>query len=412
MVKHLFSSPKVLERLYAGPLRDYMDPFAKILIEQGYQRSTAKQKICIVADLNHWLDSQKLTVADLDEEKVEKFLSYRGQRGKIFSIEPPTLRDFLKHLREADIVPPPVANTNESDLHCLENKFLKYLFNERGLRQSTVNTYLCIVRKFLAEQFGTDAILLNKLSPSDIRGFIIHHAQIGKSKRAKLMVTALRSFLRFLYLLGEIPSTLIKSVPKVANWSLSGLPKFLSSDEVEHILDSCDKSNPAGQRDYAILLLLARLGLRAGEVAHMVLDDIDWENGKITIRGKSHREDRLPLPCDVGKALANYIRNVRPRCSTRRVFIRTKAPLQGFAGSVAICNIVERALVRAKLHPPCKGAHLLRHSLATQMLRGGASLAEIGKILRHKRLNTTQIYAKVDLTALRTIAQSWPGGEV
>lgn len=199
-------------------------------------------------------------------------------------------------------------------------------------------------------------------------------------------------------------------MPAVADWRLSDLPKSLEAQQVECLLSNCDQSNKNGQRDYAILLLLARLGLRAGEIVKMTLDDIDWEAGELIIEGKGPRKDRLPLPWDVGEALVTYLQHGRPVCSTRRVFIRTRAPHNGFSSSVAVCNIVERALLRAKLQPPCKGAHLLRHSLATDMLRKGASLIEISEILRHASINTTEIYTKVDIAALRSLAQSWPGG--
>jgi site-specific recombinase XerD len=188
--------------------------------------------------------------------------------------------------------------------------------------------------------------------------------------------------------------------------------KSLEGNEVERLLSSCNRSNKVGQRDYTILLVLARLGLRAGEVAKMTLDDIDWEAGEIIIQGKGPRKDRVPLPWDVGEALVTYLQHGRPACSTRRIFIRAKAPHRGFSSSVAVCNVVERALLRAKLQPPRKGAHLLRHSLATNMLRKGASLSEIGEILRHASIATTEIYTKVDIAGLRTLAQPWPGGVV
>ena len=192
--------------------------------------------------------------------------------------------------------------------------------------------------------------------------------------------------------------------------AVSRLPKSLEPDHVERLLEACPQDTPVGQRDYAILLLLARLGLRAGEVVHLELDDIDWEKGEISVRGKSIRHDRLPIPQDVGEALAKYLRYGRPRSPSRRVFIRMKAPRQGFAGSPAICDVVRRALDRAGLSPTRKGSHLLRHGLATRMLRGGASLAEIGEILRHQRPSTTEIYAKVDVAALRALALPWKGG--
>jgi len=197
-------------------------------------------------------------------------------------------------------------------------------------------------------------------------------------------------------------------VPRVADWRLATLPKSITSDQVERLLEACDRRNAVGRRDYAILLMLARLGLRAGEIVAMDLEDLDWDTGELVVRGKGGRRDRLPLPRDVGAAVAAYLRLGRPTCSTRRVFIRMRAPLRGFANSIAICTIVERALTRAELDPPRKGAHLLRHTLACTMLRGGASLAEIGEILRHRSPDTTAIYAKVDVTALRALAPAWP----
>jgi site-specific recombinase XerD len=226
------------------------------------------------------------------------------------------------------------------------------------------------------------------------------------------MVTAIRSFLRFLHQDGEIDTNLAAAVPTVANWRFSELPKFLKPEETEHLLQSCALNTVIGKRDYAVLLLLARLGLRAGEIVHMNLDDIHWETGELLVRGKSSREERLPLPHDVGEALAAYLRHGRPRCSSRRVFIRIKAPRQGFSGSAAVCDVVRRALSRADINSSFKGAHLLRHTLATKMLRGGASFTEIGEILRHQQTSTTEIYAQVDLYALRSIAQPWPGGVV
>jgi site-specific recombinase XerD len=224
------------------------------------------------------------------------------------------------------------------------------------------------------------------------------------------MVGMLRAFFRFLYLRGDIATDLAACVPSVAEWRLSEVVKFLEPEEVELLLKCCDRSQPIGQRDYAILLLLARLGLRAGEVVAMMLDDIDWEAGEFTVRGKGGRQDRLPLPQDVGEALSTYLREGRPRCATRRVFICMQAPYRGFAKSTAVSEIVRRALERAGLNPPCKGAHILRHSLATGMIRAGASLAEIGEVLRHRLPRSTEIYAKVDLEALRDLAHPWPGG--
>jgi integrase/recombinase XerD len=223
------------------------------------------------------------------------------------------------------------------------------------------------------------------------------------------MVTALRSFLRFLCQRGSIKTDLASALFGVAHWRLSHLPKSLPPDQVERLLRCCDRRTASGQRDYAILLLLARLGLRGGEVLAMTLDDLDWERGEILVRGKGQRFERLPLPKDVGTALVHYLRQVRPMCSTRKVFIRLKAPYRGLR-QTAICCVVRRALQRAELNPDFKGAHLLRHSLATKMLRRDASLGEIGQLRRHRQPTTTQIYAKVDIKALRGIALPWMGG--
>jgi site-specific recombinase XerD len=224
------------------------------------------------------------------------------------------------------------------------------------------------------------------------------------------MVTSLRSFLRFLHHHGVVDIDLAGAVPGVANWRLSQLPATLSPQQVKRLLDCCDRSGATGSRDFAILLFLARLGLRAGEVVAMTLDDFDWQVGEFVVRGKGDRQERMPLPQDVGSALVHYLRQVRPACPTRRVFVRMKAPLCGFSGSAAICDVVRRALARAGFNPAFKGAHLLRHSLATNLLRDGASLDEIGQLLRHCQPDTTRIYAKVDIRALRAIAPPWPGG--
>ena len=412
MIDHFFSNPEVLNRLHFGPLGAHIDSFAQILEVQGYKKSTAKYKITIAADFSRWLDQQGFSVTDLDEITLSEFLLFRGRRGSIFKIEPPTLQDLLKHLRKTGVVPDAVRFDDDSNRRRIECDFAKYLAQERGLEQITIDSYLPIARKFLSDQFGTGPIVLNDLHPSDIVRFILCSTETVGSKSAQRIVCSLRSFFRFLYQKGETAIDLSPSALTVANRRLSELPKFLEPEQVECLLQSCNQDTLVGRRDYVILLLMARLGLRAGDVVHMTLDDIDWEVGELIVCGKSDRQQRLPLAQDVGEALVKYLCDGRPPCSSRRVFIRIKAPHKGFSSSVAICNIVRRALRRAKLNPAFKGSNLLRHSLATRMLRGGASLAEIGEILRHQKLVTTQIYAKVDLAALRALAQPWPGGEI
>jgi integrase len=224
------------------------------------------------------------------------------------------------------------------------------------------------------------------------------------------MVTALRSFFRYLLHRGEVRTDLAACVPTVPRWSFSVLPKFLSTEAVKRVLKNCNRQTPIGRRNYAILLLLARLGLRAGEVVALGLDDIDWKEGLIAIHGKGGKSVLLPMPVDVGEAIADYLRRDRPRCSVRRVFIRARAPFIGFRNSLAISTLAMRALKQAGVESAHTGAHVFRHSLATRLLREGCSLDEIGELLRHQSPNTTAIYAKVDVAALRTLALPWPGG--
>jgi site-specific recombinase XerD len=396
--------------LFAGPLNDHIERFAELLFDQGYATQSAQVKIRLVADLSRWLEIKQLKVNDLDEQRVNEYLKFRSTHYAPNRHEQSTFRALLKQLRHNGFIRifAPAVNNSELD-RCTKN-FRRYLAQERGLTQITVDTYLPIVRRFLTVCFGSNAILLEKLVPENITRFILRNAQTGSPCRAQLMVAALRSFLRFIYQQGQTATDLSMCVPTVANWDLSELPKFLKPEEVECLLQSCDKSSLIGLRDYAVLLLLARLGLRAGEVVHMVLEDIDWEAGELIIRGKSARQDRLPLLQDVGEALASYLCRGRPHCSSRRVFIRQLAPHKGFSSSTAIGDIIRRAFVRAGLERTRKGAHLLRHSLATRMLNQGTSLHEIGEILRHQQPHTTEIYAKVNWVELRTLAQPWVGG--
>jgi site-specific recombinase XerD len=290
----------------------------------------------------------------------------------------------------------------------LEHDFSQYLAQERGLSTATLVNYVPVVHRFISTSFGDEPVRLEQLRLQHVTDFVRRQAPAFSPSRVQLVVTALRSFLQFLRQRGDIELDLAAAVPTVADWRLSKVPKFLDADQVERLLQSCDQHTVIGQRDYTVLLLLARLGLRAGEVVHLCLEDLEWEAGLVRVRGKGGYSSCLPLPVEVGAALATYLRDGRPSCATRRVFIRMKAPRIGFASSVAIDSIVRRALKRADLTPTFKGAHLLRHSLATSLLRQGASMVEIGQLLRHRLPQTTEIYAKVDQTALATLTQPWP----
>jgi site-specific recombinase XerD len=410
MIEHFYAQTHSTQRLRSGPLEPHLDDYAQLLAEQGYSRQVARQKLRLAADLSRWLERKRLPVEKLNEQRVREFFGARWRRLRWHSSDQSSLALLLRQLRQANVISDVVIPPSESPLDLLEQNYARFLTQERGLVQTTLDNYLPVARCFLVSRFGSGKLRLAALRSHDVSEFILHHLAGWAPKRVQLACSALRSFLGHLFQTGQLATNLAAAVPTVAGKPLGGLPRFLEPEQVERLLNHCDRGCPAGQRDYAVLLLLARLGVRAGEVVHLRLEDINWEAGELLIRGKSARIDRLPLPADVGRALACYLKRGRPRCSSRRVFLRTKAPRQGFSGSAAVDGIVDRALSRAQLDPGQRGAHLLRHSLATRLLRGGASLTQIGQILRHQLLQTTEIYAKVDREALRKLAQPWPGG--
>jgi len=285
-----------------------------------------------------------------------------------------------------------------------------YLRQERALANATIPNYLLFINSFLGDRFGNRSVLLGRLRTQDIVRFVQHEAPRLHLKRAKLLTTALRSFLQYARYRGDITLDLAAAVPPVANWSMTSIPRAIPPDQVRQLLASIERCTTIGRRDYAILLLLARLGLRSSEVVLLELDDLDWQAGRFSVRGKGGRRTELPLPNDVGKAIAEYLRYGRPPSASRRVFLRGRAPIHGFLGPSAIGSLVRNSLKRAGINAPTNGAHQFRHALATQMLRHGASLSEIGEVLGHRSPETTKIYAKVDLDALRILALPWPGG--
>ncbi len=408
MIEHFFSDPKFLRRCRIGPLGPHLDGFASQLALKGYTRYSGQGVIRIVVQLNEWLSTEGLTLQELDEHQIGAFRACRRKRLRSHHGERGTCRLLLRTLREAHLIAEaPDAVLNSIEL--LVRSYARYLVRERALSQTTIGHRLPVVREFLSQRFEPKRLRPESLRPGDVSRFVLRTMQDRGRDHAQLVTTTLRSFLDFLYQEGRLTAPLRAAVPKVASWRHLDLPGFLEPDQVERMLRHCDRSSVLGRRDYAILLLLARLGLRAHEVRHLTLGDIKWASGEVLIRGKGSREDRLPLPADVGRAVIAYLKKGRPRCSCRRVFVRVLAPYEGLT-SATIASVVERALTRAHISSTHKGAHLLRHSLATRMLRGGASLTQIGQVLRHQRTDTTEIYARIDQRALRALAQPWPGG--
>jgi integrase/recombinase XerD len=406
----LFVGPETSCVLRAGPLGEHVEGFVEALSLAGYEPASIHDKVLLTAQLGRWLEHRWLGVRDLDEDRIGGFLRDRRRRYRARRGAEATLVQLLRYLRTSGATPPPVVPIKRGAAALIEEQYIAYLREERGLARATLINYLPLVDRFLLDRFGRGPVRLSHLTARDVTRFVLRRAHTMSPRRAQLLVTALRSFLRFLFLCGETAMDLSLSVPTVADWRLATLPKFIAAEEVGRILDACDRRTATGRRDYAVLLLLARLGLRASEVVQLRLDDIDWGAGELTVHGKGARHDRLPMPADVGTALVQYLRGDRQCCASRRVFLCARAPHRGFAGPVAICTIVRRAIARAGVCTPSRGAHLLRHSLATDLLRRGASLQEIGELLRHRSPDTTVLYAKVDLERLREVAQPWPGG--
>jgi site-specific recombinase XerD len=392
----------------------HLDSFVATLRGLGYAHSTVRERLRLLSDLARWLGRHNLPLADLNELVADQFLEGRRRQGRLRSGDAATLHHFLEHLREVGTIRSPEPAADESPLATLRRQYANHLEKERGLAAVTLAGYWPFIRRFVVEHFGDGPIHVRELAPDDVARFLLRHARSGSPKVAKLMVAALRSFFRFLFQHGQTESDLARAIPTVPGWRLAEVPKYLEPEEVERLVQACQLDTAVARRDHAIVFLLARLGLRASEVIALELDDIDWRAGVLKVRGKGGSHDSLPLPADVGQAMAKYLRHHRPPCTTRRFFIRTKAPHRGLAHPSSISTIVCRALKRAGLQPAFMGAHILRHSLVTGMLRSGASLDEIGEVLRHRGANSTEIYAKVDVRGLRSLALAWPtkGGEL
>jgi site-specific recombinase XerD len=404
-----FKYPSVSRRRREDPFGLHVDAYEALLREQGYSRGSTYEHLRIVNDFCRWLELRRLDAGDVDELTVERYLHSRRRfvdRYRGGSSVPQKLLGMLRERGISHQAPPIAVGPRQTVM----DAFRRYLSQERGLSVSTQCTYTRFADQFLRERFGRGSVKLSALSASDATGFIQRQAHKSSPRSAQYIVGSLRAFLRYLRFRGEITTDLATCVPSVANWSQSSLPRFLQPGQVRQVLDHCDRRSTLGLRNYAILLLLARLGLRACEIVAMTLDDISWEGGYLMVRGKGGHRAQMPLPADVGRALAVYLRKGRPDCTSRRLFIREHAPRVGFANSAAVSTLVQRALADAGVDSPHTGAYVFRHSLATEMLRQGSSLSEIGQLLRHANPNTTQIYAKVDVDALRPLALRWPGG--
>ena len=405
-----YKNPKMLQRLHEGPLGTHIDLFAKRLLKEGHCTQSAWCNLRIVSDFSHWLAQNGFGLHELNEQTVERYLEFHLRNRYPYLSTRPAMKRLLSVLREANAIapiPPKVLDPLEQ----IEEDFCRYLIQARGLVRVTINRHLPIVRLFLGEECSQGRRAISRLGAADIMKFVERHVHDHGPRSAQMMCWTLRAFTRYLQYRGYFSENLSNSVPTVRRWALASLPSHLHPKQIEKVLDTCDRHNPIGLRDYAILMLLARLGLRAIEIVRLTLDDFEWQSGKFTVQGKGGQRALLPLPVDVGAAIADYLQHGRPCSDSRRVFLRDFAPHVGFASSSTISDIASAALTRAGIDDiRRKGAHLFRHSLATQMLRAGASLTQIGQVLRHENMDSTRIYAKVDIAALRALAMPWPGG--
>ena len=395
-----------------GVLRPLVQSYVDHLAARGYRPATIHSLESRARHFCCWLVSSDIAASSINDGMIKQFSRHTCQcSGSSVTFTPNEayigmVRKFVAFLIESGTLQQPSCETDAPSDDRLP-AYLNWLERHRGLTDLTIRSRRKLLNKLLP-LLGRDP---RSYDASGIRGVIVVESQRHSAGHMKSVVTALRSYLRFLAVRGDCPPALDQAVPSIAHWKHSNLPKFLPAAKVEMLINACDLTTASGIRDRAILLLLARLGLRAGDIMRLRIDDIDWQQGCLRVCGKGRRGSTLPLPQDVGDALLKYLTEARPDVSMAEVFLCSLAPYRPFADSHTVSSIVCRALTRAGIDDaPSRGAHLLRHSAATTLLQAGASLTAIGTVLRHRCIDTTAQYAKVDGVSLRQVTQPWPGG--
>jgi integrase/recombinase XerD len=391
-----------------GSLAVDVDSFLDDLRATGYAPAAVTKRRSIVTSFIRWIQAKRVEVPDLSDAHLAAFLKRRPHKWATPK-ERPTVRRFLAHVRARRMGAPPAAMP-VSPAEEFAQRYVAFLRTERGLAENSILVYAPPARDFLAYRVSrAGSLALDALDAEAVRAFLVERIANRSFESSRLLTVSLRSLLRFLFLRGETPRDLSAAVPMVRTYRQSTVPAGLSPEEVECVLATPDPTTARGRRDSAILLLLARLGLRASEIISLEVGDLRWRAGEIVVRGKGPRLDHVPLLADVGEAVARYLHTDRGLTRSRRVFLRLIPPRVGLSRPCAVDHIVRLALARAGIRPRHRRvAHLFRHSLATRMIRHGASIAEIAEVLRHRSQTTTAIYAKVSFEALRGVARPWP----
>jgi site-specific recombinase XerD len=389
-----------------GPLAPYAPRFADELRRRGYTECSTAGQLRLMAHASRWLANQGLDAAGFTPQRLAAFSADRMAAGYQGLRTVRALRPLEEFLQAAGALPVPIAPKPQSPTEHLLARYRGFLEGERGVVETVSAQWLRVAARFLAEHPGL-AEGTAAIGAAEVSAFCVRELPSRSASAAQNLAASLRSFLRFCHIEGLVDAPLAQAVPPVARRVRTGVPRGISADARCRLLASCDRESSRGRRDYAVLLLLTRLGLRAGEVARLGLDDVDWHLGEIVVHGKGNRVEKMPLPVDVGEAVAVYLSKGRPRAESRAVFLRAIAPWTALSAG-GVTWIVYDACRRAGVERV--GAHCLRHSAASDMLAAGASFGEIGQLLRHAAVSSTGIYAKVDFTALRPLSQPWPGG--
>jgi site-specific recombinase XerD len=414
MLERLFADPVVITCLRTNALGATLDDLADRLADRGYASRTIRDYARAGGHFAYWLQIKKIHPCAITEETVDRFLNQhlsqchcpvpRGTQTESSAV----LSHLLQALRRNGLISPPQIPPKTAIDLALE-EFGQYLRQVRGATIKTYNEYARHVRKFLQTWYGSGPVDLTSIRAGDLLDFVSLQARCATKPNAKWTTTALRSFLRFMQLRGLCDAHLVNAVPSVPNWKLARLPKGLTHEQLPVFLSSFDRSTPVGQRDYAMAVCLVDLSLRAGEVADLSLDGIDWRAGTVSIiSGRTRRPGILPLPARVGRAIARYLHQGRPKAQTRQVFVRHCQPIGTRIGGSAVARAIRRAFERSHLNLSSKGAHVLRHTAASLMIQRGASIKDIADVLRHCSIDTTAIYSKVDLPSLAAVALPWP----